>query len=74
MAGCALAAALCAACGGTKDDTTTNAVDFVTLTIYGTTTTYSDSASNVSLMAYPSGGGSTAVALGAGARAAGRSP
>lgn len=46
---CALVAALCA-CGGSSDENTTNAVDFFNLTIYGASTSFSDSASNVSII------------------------
>jgi hypothetical protein len=64
ITGCALAAAL-AACGGSKDESTSSAADVVTLTIYGTATTYTDAAPNVAILATSTNAGAnTLVTLG----------
>lgn len=58
-----LAATLVPACGGSGDQNTTSAVDVVTLTIYGATTTYRDDAAGVSIFAATGQSGNTVVTL-----------
>lgn len=62
---CALVAALCA-CGGSSDDNTTNAIDFVTLRIYGATATYTDDAPGVSILGMAGTSSTTVITLTAG--------
>jgi hypothetical protein len=54
--------ALLLACGDGTKDGNTSTVDFVTLTMYGATATYTDDMPNTSIMAHGSGG-DTAVVL-----------
>jgi hypothetical protein len=59
---CALGAAL-GACGGSKDENTVNAVDFVTIAAWGASAvTFTDEMPSVGMLAYGSGG-NTAVSM-----------